>query len=487
MGDPKAVLSELLRRRAAGADASLSRDSAGVPDTLEACGIRLDISRQRVDRAALDLLRNLAVATDVTGAERAMARGDAVNVSERRPALHTALRSIDGATFGAPPEITNAVRSEQERARRFADDVRTGAWRGASGRPIDAVVNIGIGGSDSGPRLVCDALAHLADGPAVHFLSNVDGHAMARLLPRLDPQTTLAIVSSKSFTTRETLLNAATFVHWFRAAGIEDAGLTRHIVAVSARTDAALGLQLPDIQQFMLWDWVGGRFSVWSAIGLPAMLAIGPQRFTEFLGGAHALDRHALDAPLERNLPATLALLAFWNSVVLQMPSHCLLPYDDRLRTMVTWLQQLEMESLGKSRTADGALTEIPTSQVVWGGVGTDAQHTFFQALRQGTQRTAIDIVLVERPNHRYVEHHRVLLANARAQAEALVNPDPDSRALNAVSVLQLDELTPAVLGSLLALYEHKTTMLATLLGINAFDQPGVEFGKSLARDLEAR
>ncbi len=171
-------------------------------------------------------------------------------------------------------------------------------------------------------------------------------------------------------------------------------------------------------------------------------------------------------------LPATLALLAFWNSVVLQMPSHCLLPYDDRLRTMVTWLQQLEMESLGKSRAADGALTEIPTSQVVWGGVGTDAQHTFFQALRQGTLRTANDIVLVERPNHRYVEHHRVLLANARAQAEALVNPDPDSRAFNAVSVLQLDELTPAVLGSLLALYEHKTTMFATLLGINALRRP---------------
>ena len=319
--EPKAVSSELLRLRTDGAAAALVTRLGGVPDALAACGIRLDISRQRVDRAALDLLRNLAVATDVPGAERAMARGDAVNVSERRPALHTALRSIDGATFGAPPEITNAVRGELDRARRFADDVRTGAWRGASGRPIDAVVNIGIGGSDSGPRLVCDALAHLADGPAVHFLSNVDGHAMARLLPRLDPQTTLAIVSSKSFTTRETLLNAATFVHWFRAAGIEGAGLTRHIVAVSARPDAALGLQLPEIQQFMLWDWVGGRFSVWSTIGLPAMLAIGPQRFTEFLGGAHALDRHALDAPLERNLPATLALLAFWNSVVLQIPA----------------------------------------------------------------------------------------------------------------------------------------------------------------------
>ena len=264
------------------------------------------------------------------------------------------------------------------------------------------------------------------------------------------------------------------------------AALARHMVVVSAKADAATSLGLPATNQFSLWDWVGGRFSVWSAIGLPAMLSIGPERFDEFLAGGHAMDRHSIDAPLEANLPATLALLALWNALVLQTSSLCLLPYDDRLRGMVTWLQQLEMESLGKSRSLNGDVVAMPTSPVIWGGVGTDAQHTFFQALRQGTLRTAIDIVVIDRAQHAYPEHHRALVANARAQAEALVAADPDSRSLNAVSVLQLDALTPATLGSLLALYEHKTTMLATLLGINAFDQPGVELGK-IARTAARR
>jgi glucose-6-phosphate isomerase len=317
------------------------------------------------------------------------------------------------------------------------------------------------------------------------LLSNVDGHAVARLLPRLNPATTLAVVSSKSFSTRETLLNAEAVRAWLAGVGVRDAALAQHMVVVSAKPGAALTLGLPDANQFHLWDWVGGRFSVWSAIGLPAMLALGPARFDEFLTGGHAMDRHALETPIATNLPATLALLAFWNVAVLQTTSECFLPYDDRLRGMVTWLQQLEMESLGKSCTTAGTPVLLPTAQPVWGGVGTDAQHTFFQALRQGTLRTAVDIVLVDRPHHGYAEHHRVLLANARAQAEALVAHDPASQAVNAVSLLQLGELSPSTLGALMALYEHKTTMLATLLGLNAFDQPGVEMGKTLARQLE--
>jgi glucose-6-phosphate isomerase len=377
------------------------------------------------------------------------------------------------------------VQGELQRLRSFATQLRSGAWRGATGQPIADIVNIGIGGSDSGPRLICDALAELADGPRAHFLSNVDGHAASRLLSRLDPAATLFVVSSKSFSTRETLLNAEAARGWLSAAGISGRGLDQHMVVVSAKRGAAESLGLPATNQFFLWDWVGGRFSVWSAIGLPAMVTVGPHRFDELLAGAHAMDRHALEAPLEANMPATLALLAFWNAVVLQTSSLCLLPYDDRLRCMVPWLQQLEMESLGKSRATSGDLTTLPTIQAVWGGVGTDAQHTFFQALRQGTMRTAVDLITVKRADHGYPEHHRVLLANARAQAEALVLPDADSKAVNAVSVLQLDELSPAVLGSLLALYEHKTTMLATLLQLNAFDQPGVELGKAMAHDLE--
>jgi glucose-6-phosphate isomerase len=375
--------------------------------------------------------------------------------------------------------------AERTRLHEFAEAVRSGEWRGASGRTIKDVINLGIGGSDSGPRLVCDALAEHIDGPRPHFVANVDGHVLARLLPRLDPTSTLVIVSSKSFSTRETLLNARTALQWLEAGGVRGERLARQVVTVSARADAAQMLGVPQAPSFRLWDWVGGRFSLWSAIGLPALLALGPRRFDELLAGAHDMDRHALEAPVERNLPATLALLAWWNAVVLGTTSHCLLPYDERLRHMVTWLQQLAMESLGKSRRADGRMVEVPTVQPVWGGVGTDAQHTFFQALRQGTLRSAIDLVAVQEPDHPYAEHHRVLLANARAQAEALVAADDDSRALNAVSVIELPRLTPAALGSLLALYEHATTMQATLLGINAFDQPGVELGKQLAQAME--
>jgi len=484
LNEAEVTLAALLQRRGPSA-VPLLRDALAGTKPLAACGITLDFSRQRLDAAALQLLRRLAAGLDVIGAHRAMVRGDVVNASEQRPALHTALRSPADSDLAGPPAIRHAVHAELDRLRAFAERIRSGAWRGAGGQAITDVINIGIGGSDSGPRLLCDALAELADGPRVHFLSNVDGHRVARLLPRLDPATTLAVVSSKSFSTRETLLNAEAVRTWLAKAGINDAALAQHMVVVSAKPRAAAVLGVPEANQFHLWDWVGGRFSVWSAIGLPALLALGPARFDEFLAGGHAMDRHALDSPLEANLPATLALLAFWNIAVLQTTSECLLPYDDRLRGMVTWLQQLEMESLGKSRGADGGWVSLPTTQPVWGGVGTDAQHTFFQALRQGTSRTAIDLVLVERPQHAYAEHHRVLLANARAQAEALVLQDPDSQAVNAVSVLELRDLSPATLGTLMALYEHKTTMLATLLGLNAFDQPGVELGKTLARQQE--
>jgi len=474
-----------LRRRAVAAS-ELLRDASPGPAPLQTCGITLDISRQRLTPTDLAALRDTALAADVIGAHRAMMRGAIVNASEQRAALHTALRAQAGDT-DAPVEAVRAVHAELDRLRAFSRAVRTGEWKGATGQPLTDVINIGIGGSDSGPRLAVAALSGRSGEPRMHFLSNVDGHGAARLLPRLDAARTLAVVSSKSFSTRETLLNAAAVRSWMQAAGIDGAALERHMVCASAREGAAAELGLHAANQFRLWDWVGGRFSVWSAIGLPVMLAIGPERFDEFLAGAHAMDRHSLQAPLEANLPATLALLALWNTQVLRSTSLCLLPYDDRLAPMVTWLQQLQMESLGKSVSATGVPLESVAGEVVWGGVGTDVQHTFFQALRQGTLRTAIDIIFAVRPDHGYAEHHRALLANARAQAEALVARDDASQSVNAVSLLQLDALTPATLGSLLALYEHKTTMLATLLGINAFDQPGVELGKQLARDLEAR
>jgi len=454
--------------------------------TLLRCGdLTLDIGRQRIDAAALRELRYWGGSREVLAAHRAMVEGQEVNRSERRPALHTALREPATAVLGTPAWAHAAVTAERARLDEFARAVRSGAWRGATGKPISDILNIGIGGSDSGPRLVCDALAGSIDGPRPHFAANVDGHVLARLLPRLDPLSTLVVVSSKSFSTRETLLNARTALQWLADFGVRGPDRAQHVITVSARPDAAAVLGVPGAPQFQLWDWVGGRFSLWSAIGLPILLALGPERFDELLAGAHGMDRHALEAPLDSNLPATLALLAWWNAVVVGTTSLCLLPYDERLRHMVTWLQQLAMESLGKSRVTDGRMVDVPTAQPVWGGVGTDAQHTFFQALRQGTLRSAVDIVVVREPEHAYAEHHRVLQANARAQAEALVATDDDSRALNAVSVIELGRLSPGGFGALLALYEHATTMQATLLGINAFDQPGVELGKVLAQRLE--
>jgi len=374
---------------------------------------------------------------------------------------------------------------ERERQRNFAVAIRSGAWAGAGGQRITDVINIGIGGSDAGPRLVCQALQHVADGPRVHFVSNVDGSVLARLLPQLEPARTLVIVSSKSLTTRETLLNAAAARAWLEAAGISGSKLSQHMVVVSAKPKAAELLGLPPGNRFSLWDWVGGRFSVWSAVGLPAMLSLGPERFDALLDGARNMDRHALEAPPEVNLPVNLALVELWNCAVLQMPTLCVLPYDDRLAPMLSWLQQLQMESLGKSRRIDGAMSDIPTGPVVWGGIGTDAQHTFLQLLRQGTARTAVDVICVEQPDHGYLEHHKVLIANAHAQVEALVTADADSLAANAVSLISIDRLTPERLGSLMALYEHKVVMEAALLGINAFDQPGVELAKAVARRLE--
>jgi glucose-6-phosphate isomerase len=452
---------------------------------LKACGINLDLSGQRIGTDDLRALRDFASTADLAGVLRSMFCGEAVNVGEQRAALHTALRAQRDDEPGAPESVRSAVAVELARLRSFAAEVRSGTQVGATGQRITDVINIGIGGSDAGPRLVCHALRDLADGPQVHFVSNVDGTVLARLLPRLDPARTLAVVSSKSWSTRETLMNAASVREWFAGAGLVGTRLSRHMVVVSGKPGAASELGLDADRQFMLWDWVGGRFSVWGAVGLPILLAIGPERFDEFLGGGRAMDRHALEMPLDENLPATLALIEIWNGVVLQMPTLCLLAYDERLAPLLGWLQQLEMESLGKSLRTDGQLSEVPTGPVVWGGVGTDAQHSFMQHLRQGTARTAVDLLYVEQAAHGYAEHHRALLANACAQVEALTSSDPRSLAVNAVSALSLDRLTPERLGSLMALYEHKVVMVAALLGINAFDQPGVELGKELARRIE--
>ena len=281
--------------------------------------------------------------------------------------------------------------------------------------------------------------------------------------------------------TRETLINARAVDQWFAEAGITGSKRTHHIVVASANPSAAEIMHLPQANQFNFWDWVGGRFSVWGAVGLPLAITLGPEVFLELLHGAEDMDRHSIEAPIEKNLPATLALLAYWNIRKLGIKSHCVLPYDERLRVMVPWLQQLEMESLGKKPQDSDQLT----GQLVWGANGNEGQHSFYQWLREGTDKSSIDLILCEKANHRYPEHHRVLLANAKAQAEALVTRPNPEEFYNALTVITIDELTPRRLSALMAMYEHKTTMLGSLLGINPFDQPGVELGKKLSLRVE--
>lgn len=445
-----------------------------------ACGIRLDIARQRMTGPDFGRLIAFGKKRDILSAHRRMLAGEIVNESEHRAALHTSLRS-----FSTSAPHFKEVDHERRRIFQFAEDVRSGRWCGCRADRITDIINIGIGGSEMGPRAVYHALRGPSPDIRVHFLSAVDGVLLERVLASCKPHSTLAIVSSKSFSTRETQVNAAAVDQWFLDNGIVGADRNRHIVVVSSKNDAAAQMCLPEENLFHIWDWVGGRFSVWGAVGLPIAIALGPDVFREFLQGAAEMDRHSLEAPLEENLPALLALISYWNATRLEISSHCMLPYDERLRVLVSWLQQLEMESLGKTVTPEGEKIEGHTGQGVWGANGNEAQHSFYQWLRQGTGRTSIDMLWSEMPGHRYAEHYKVLLANARAQAEALVARDPTSPFFNAVSTIVLDAVNPRRLGALMAMYEHKTTMLGSLFRINPFDQPGVELGKRLSRRAE--
>lgn len=456
------------------------RDTAPERALACACGIKLDLSRQRMTGEDLTGLLELARGRGLLEAHRAMVAGAIVNKAENRAALHTSLRA-----FSPDAPRYEEVLAERERLFSFARRVREGRWRGCRGDRITDVINIGIGGSSMGPHAVWHALRTANPDLRLHFLSSVDGVLLERILAVCNPRSTLVIVSSKSFTTREAQVNATAVDQWLLDNGIVGADRSRHMVVASANPEAAEMMCLPPENAFRLWSWVGGRFSVWSAVGLPVILALGPESFTEFLMGANEMDRHSVAEPAERNLPALLALVEWWNATRLGVSSHCLLPYDERLRGLVPWLQQLEMESLGKTHGPDGRLVEGMTGLAVWGSNGNEGQHSFYQWLRDGTGRTSIDLVWSEMPGHRYAEHYRVLLANARAQAEALVARDPGSPWFNAVSTIVLDAVTPRRLGALMAMYEHKTTMLGHLFGLNPFDQPGVELGKRLSRRAE--
>jgi len=446
--------------------------------TVEAAGLTIDLSKQPWDRAAFDAAVALARACDVEAARLRLFGGEAVNVTEDRAVLHPALRAPDGADFKAKGEpVSRGVEEGRAKMRAFVEEVRRG--------PIKTILHIGIGGSDLGPRLVWEALKPLQPDIELRFVANVDGAEVAQATAGVDPATTLVIAVSKTFTTQETMANARAAREWLGGKG--------QFAAVSTNVAEAVKFGVPEERVFAFWDWVGGRYSVWSAVGLSCAIALGWEVFEGFLAGAAAMDDHFTSAPLERNAPVLLALAHVLNRNGLGRPIRAVVPYAQRLRLLPAFLQQLEMESNGKSVDLDGAPVARPTAASVFGDAGTNGQHAFFQLLHQGTDIIPVDFIAVARTDEGLAGMHEMLLANCLAQAEALMVGQPQAAEPYRVfegnrpsSMILLDRLTPHAFGALLALYEHKTFVEGMLWRINSFDQFGVELGKKLASGILA-
>jgi glucose-6-phosphate isomerase len=483
---------------------------AGAQDRYEKLHIEsdpwlLDISRQRITPETIALLIRLAHASGLPKKIEALFRGDKINVTEGRSVLHMALRSI----FAGDAAIQAEVQDSRAKLSQFATKVRSGTLRGSTGRAFRHVVNVGIGGSDLGPLLVCQALRQeWSGGITPHFVSNVDRTQLNDLMQSIDPAETLVIICSKTFTTQETRANANAARAWIAGALGEDS-TKDHFVAVSTNHEAMDSFGIGSDRRFTMWDWVGGRYSVWSAVGLIAELTLGSQRFGEFLAGASAIDRHFIDTPFERNLPALMGLLSVWNRSFLSLPTLAVLPYDQRLDRLPAYLQQLVMESNGKSVTLEGGKVNYPTAPVVWGEPGSNAQHSFFQMLHQGTATAALDFLAPLRGSAGDTVGQDLALQNCFGQAQAFAfgyereAVDADMRAAGAspdeiariaphrvhqgnrpVTLLMYPRTTAHALGGLLALYEHSVFVQGVIWDINSFDQFGVELGKKLASGI---
>ncbi|HSB25745.1 MAG TPA: glucose-6-phosphate isomerase [Burkholderiaceae bacterium] len=483
--------------------------------TVEAAGLYLDYSKNRIDDETVALLAALARDCGLPERIAAMCRGDVINTTERRAVLHTALRApaserlwVDGV------DVVRQVHAVLERMAAFSEQIRSGAWRGYTGQRIRHVINIGIGGSDLGPAMAYEALKHDSQRDLdMKFVSNVDGTALAEATRGLDAGQTLFIVCSKSFHTLETLTNARAARAWSLRQLRDEAAIARHFVAVSTNAEAIAAFGIAPEQMFPLWDWVGGRYSMASAIGLSTMIAIGPERFCDMLAGMRALDEHFLHAPIERNMPALMGLLAVWNNDFLGASTQAVLPYDQFLSRFPAYLQQLTMESNGKHVTRDGQPVGCQTSPIVWGEPGTNGQHSFYQLLHQGTRLVPCDFIgfgqsadpsrIKVSEGHRVDSQHDLLMANLFAQAEALAfgktvdevcaDGVPEALVPHRVfegnrpsNTLLARQLTPHTLGALVALYEHSVFTQGVIWGIDSFDQWGVELGKVLAERTAA-
>ena len=453
--------------------------------TFMCAGIAADFSKQRATPQTLALLIALARERGLAAAIERLFTGERVNVTENRPALHTALRGEEHVVVEGR-DVLPEVQRNRERIRVVAQAVRDGHWKGHTGERIRHVLALGIGGSALGPRLVLEALRADADGPEVRFVVNVDAAEFDDAVAGLDPASTLVVVASKTFTTQETMANAATARRWL-ATSLGSEALPKHVIAATANNAEAQAWGLPDCNVFPFSDWVGGRFSVWSSVGLPVAIGIGMPRFEQLLAGAHAADLSFRSTPLEHNVPALAGLLGVWNRNALGAASLAVLSYASRLESLPAYLQQLEMESTGTRVDSEGAPLEVASCPVVWGGTGTPGQHAFHQWLHQGTDAVACDFIVVARAMGAAREHHEILLAHACAQSEALMEGLATPQTHKACpgdrpsTTYVLPALDAFHLGALLAIYEHKVYVQGVLWGIDSFDQWGVELGKTIA------
>ncbi|MCG8045297.1 MAG: glucose-6-phosphate isomerase [Candidatus Thiodiazotropha endolucinida] len=476
--------------------------------SIRQCGIMLDYSKNRINARSMNLLLELAQAVDVDGWRRRMFSGERLNITENRAVLHVALRNRSNQPIWFDGEdVMPSVNAVLQRMEAFSESVRCGDWKGYTGKPISDVVNIGIGGSNLGPLMVCEALKpYQKPDLRMHFVSNVDGTHIVDTVSALDPETTLFIIASKTFTTQETLTNAVTARKWLLDELHDEAAVARHFVAVSTNAEAVSRFGIDTANMFEFWDWVGGRYSLWSAIGLPIAIAVGMRNFFELLEGAHEMDQHFLHADLSENMPVIMALLGIWYIDFAKTRTHAILPYDQYLRYLPDYLQQADMESNGKRVTRFGRPVDYLTGPVVWGTAGTDGQHAYYQLIHQGTQLIPCDFIIPVNSHNETGDHHEKLFANCLAQTEALLRGKTRTEAREEMeqaglepeqivdllphrifpgnrpsNTLLVDKITPSRLGSLIALYEHKIFIQGVIWRINSFDQWGVELGKQLA------
>jgi glucose-6-phosphate isomerase len=511
-----AAWNALRRHQAALADVHMRDLFAADPDRFERFSlsfgdILFDYSKNRITSETMDLLLALAAEAELDDAIAAMFSGFRINTTENRAVLHIALRNRENRPILVDGEdVMPDVNRVLDHMRDFSEAVRSGDWRGYTGERITDVVNIGIGGSDLGPKMAVRALTpYVHPELRFHFVSNVDGTDISETLRAVRPETTLFLIASKTFTTQETMANARTARAWFLESAGDDAAIARHFVAMSTNTEAVTAFGIDPANMFEFWDWVGGRYSLWSAIGLSIVLAIGMDEFEELLAGAFAVDEHFQQAPFERNIPVIMALLGIWYNNFFGAQSHAILPYDQYLSLFPAYFQQGDMESNGKSARRDGQWVDYSTGPIIWGEPGTNGQHAFYQLLHQGTKLVPADFLAPAQSHNPVGDHHRLLIANFLAQTEALmrgktaeaVRADLAAQGISGERLERLvpaktfagnrptnsflfELLTPRTLGSLIALYEHKIFTQGVIWRINSFDQMGVELGKQLAQSI---